>query len=129
MPVRATPPTTNNGATINYYKYYLCVVPLEGSLLWSGTVRLGGVPTTGNYIVCRYQYTQTNLTANERNVQPYLDVNTSMDEQNYLVTTSATATCPSSMTLTGVSVGVLHQDCRSSNTAGYLATNCPAASP
>jgi Tfp pilus assembly protein PilV len=122
---------TNSGATINNYKYYLCVVPLEGSLLWSGTVRLGGVPTTGDYIVCRFQYTQTDVTANERNVQPYLNVNTSIDEQNYLVTTTSnanptSASCPSSMTVTGVSVGVLHQNCRSNN-ANRL-TECPAPS-
>jgi prepilin-type N-terminal cleavage/methylation domain-containing protein len=121
-----------NGTLItadNGYKYYVCVVPLESPFTWSGTVRLGGVLTSGDYIVCRYQYTQTNITANERNVQPYAGVNMSMDEQNYLVTTSSSATCPSSMTVAGVSVGVLHQDCRSSNTAGYLATNCPAPSP
>jgi len=122
----------NTNVVIAGYKYYVCVIyrsPATPTFTWSGKVRLGGVPTTGNYIVCRYQYTQTSITPNERNVQPYVNVNMSMDEQNYLVTTSATATCPSSMTVTGVSVGVLHQDCRSSNTVGYLAANCPAASP
>jgi type IV pilus modification protein PilV len=116
--------TSNSG-----YKYYICVIPLATPFTWAGTVRLGGVPTNGNYIVCRYQYTQTTVTVNERNIQPYVGVDMSLDEQNYLVTTSNTATCPTSMTLAGVSTGVLHQDCRSSNSPGALATACPAASP
>ena len=119
----------NNNTTIANYYYYICVVPVNTPLEWSGTMRVGGVLTTGNYIVCRYQYTQTTVDVNERNIQPYTAVAKSLDEQNYLLTTSSTATCPSAMTLTGVSLGVLHQDCRSTNSAGYLATNCPAASP
>ena len=126
----------NNGATIANYKYYLCVIPLSGNLLWSGTFRLGGVPTTGSYVVCRFQYTQTAVTANERNSQPYLNVDTSMDEQNYLITTNNSnsastlvggnnSACPSSMTVAGVSTGVVHQDCRSANSA--RATECPVA--
>lgn len=124
----ATDQNTNVTITAdNGYKYYVCVVPLAAPNLWGGTVRLGGVPTTGNYIVCRYQYTQTNITVNERNIQPYVDVGLSMDEQNYLVTTSAAGTCPAAMTVTGVSVGTLHQDCRTSNAANH-ATVCPAPS-
>jgi Tfp pilus assembly protein PilV len=129
----------NSGSLItadNGYKYYICVIPLQTPFTWSGTVRLGGVPTTGNYIVCRYQYTQTTVTANERNIQPYVSVDASIDEQNYLVTTSnnntngsiagSTTACPSAMTVAGVSVGVVHQDCRTRNPA--RATQCPAAS-
>jgi type IV pilus modification protein PilV len=130
----------NTGATItanNGYKYYLCVIPLATPFTWSGTVRLGGVDTTGDNIVCRYQYTQTTVTDNERNIQPYVAVSASIDEQNYLVATSnnntngslagSTTVCPSAMTVTGVSVGVLHQDCRSRNPS--RATECPAPSP
>lgn len=124
--VTATDPGTIITAD-NGYKYYVCVVPLSAPFLWGGTMRLGGVPTSGNYIVCRYQYTQTAITPNERNVQPYVDVNRSMDEQNYLVTTSAAGTCPSAMTVAGVSTGVLHQDCRLANPS--RATACPASSP
>ena len=121
----------NNGATINFFKYYLCVVPLDAPFLWGGTVRLGGVATNSNFIVCRFQYTQTSVTPNERNIQPYVAVNSSMDEQNYLVTTTSdssptNASCPSSMTQAGVSVGVLHQNCRSNNANRF--TECPAAS-
>jgi Tfp pilus assembly protein PilV len=122
----------NTGVTItadNGYKYYICVIPLDDPFTWGGTVRLGNVPTTGDNIVCRYQYTQTTVTVNERNIQPYVSVNASIDEQNYLLTTSASGTCPSAMTVTGVSTGVLHQDCRSTRPAGALATDCPVTSP
>ena len=130
--------TVNNG-----YKYYLCVVPVSAPFLWGGTLRLGGVSTTSNYMVCRYQYAQTDVTANERNVQPYVNVNLSMDEQNYQVVTSSsvvasslaglTTACPAAMTVTdttvtpsrAVSVGVVHQDCRVQNP--NRATECPAA--
>ena len=134
----ATDQNTNALITVdNGYKYYVCVVPLAAPLLWSGTVRLGGVPTTGSLIVCRYQYTQTAVTVNERNIQPYVNVNMSMDEQNYQVAThgasptsslaGSTTACPSGMTVTGVSVGVVHQDCRLANPS--RATECPIPSP
>jgi prepilin-type N-terminal cleavage/methylation domain-containing protein len=129
--------TANNG-----YKYYLCVVPVSDPFLWSGTMRLGGVSTSTNYLVCRYQYgAQAGLTANERNVQPYNQVNLSMDEQNYKVVTSSnsgatslvgsTSACPADMTVTdatlgSISVGVVHQDCRTQNPS--RATECPASS-
>jgi prepilin-type N-terminal cleavage/methylation domain-containing protein len=119
----------NTNATIADYKYYICVVPVDTPFNWGGTMRIGGITTTGNYIACRYQYTQTTIDSNERNIQPYTSVAKSLDEQNYLLTTSSSATCPSSMTVAGVSAGVLHQNCRSVNSVGYLATNCPAASP
>lgn len=119
------------GVTIENYKYYVCVVPLEAPYLWDGTIRIGGVRTDTNYIVCRYEYTQTAVTANERNIQPYVDVNMSLDLQNYLLTTTSSSSptnssCPSSMTVTGVSVGRLHQNCRSDNAS--VATACPAPS-
>jgi type IV pilus modification protein PilV len=136
----------NTGALItadNGYKYYLCAIPLSAPGLWSGTMRLGGVPTTSNLLVCRYQYVQTDITPNERNVQPYVDVNLSMDEQNYQMVTSGNTTaaslagsltaCPSAMNVTdtsvspsrAISIGVVHQDCRVQNP--NRATECPAA--
>lgn len=137
----------NTGATIPDFKYYLCVVPLaaptpapstNGPYNWSGTIRIAG-PSAWNisankYYVCRYQYTTTNsLTdANPRNVQPYVEVNKSIDQQNYLIATTANATsatsptCPASMTVANVSAGVLHQDCRSASNANH-ATACPLA--
>ena len=78
----------------------------------------------------------------EDNIQPYVGVNQSIDEQNYqIVASSSTSTsslfdtvttaCPNTgaqnMTVAGVSVGVVHQDCRSLNP--NRATECPAASP
>ncbi len=124
----------NTGAVITAsggYKYYLCVIPVEAPSLtspasWGGTVRLAGIPIIGDYIACRYQYTQSDLTAAEKNIQPYASVSTSIDEQNYLITRSSTGTCPASMTVAGVSVGVLHQNCKSTVPAATLATNCPA---
>lgn len=130
------------------FKYYLCVVPLASPFLWSGTVRVGDVPTTSSYVVCRYQYSDPGLTANERNVQPYVNVSMSMDEQNYRIvaaansvnttsslagTSSPTGPCggaplnTTDATLGTISTGVVHQDCRSQNTA--RATECPAATP
>lgn len=131
----------NTNATIANYKYYLCVIPLEpptsnAPYNWSGTVRIAG-PSVWNtsankYYVCRYQYTATNSLTdpNQRNVQPYIAVNKSIDQQNYLIatadnnTSATTPVCPNAMDVTGVSVGVLHQDCRSASNANY-ATACP----
>ena len=136
----------NTVATIPDFKYYLCVVPLAAPTLapstngpynWSGTIRIAGPSawhaSANKYYVCRYQYTATNsLTdVNQRNVQPYLAVNKSIDQQNYLIATTANATsatsptCPDSMTVANVSAGVLHQDCRSASNAANYATACP----
>ncbi len=122
----------NTGAVIANFKYYLCVVPIDaptdGTVArWSGTIKMGGVLTTSNYVVCRYQYTQTDLDSNERNVQPYANVSKSIDEQNYWITSSTSGTPCSGLTVSGVSTGVLHQNCRSTNSANH-ATECPAPS-
>lgn len=131
----------NNGTTIAGFKYYLCVVPLappsaNAPYDWSGTVRIAGPSawhSSGNkYYVCRYQYTATNSLTdiNQRNVQPYVAVNRSIDQQNYLIATTSNSTstaepiCPTTMNAANVSTGVLHQDCRSASNAGY-ATACP----
>ena len=129
------------GATLDSM-YYLCVVPVVApsasvAANWSGTLRFGGVNTTGQHVVCRYQYIDADSDANERNVQPYVSVQQTLDQQNYLLTThnsgssssmaGSTSACPSDMTVSGISTGVLHQDCRSAN--GTKATECPAVSP
>ncbi len=121
----------------NGFKYYVCVVPLETPFTWGGTVRLGFASPASDLLVCRYQYTQTTITANERNVQPYVGVGLSMDEQNYKVVSStdttagsitgSTTACPAAMTVPGVSVGVVHQDCRALNLA--RTTECPEPTP
>ena len=138
----------NTNAVIANFKYYLCVVPLaaptpaltvNGPYNWSGTIRIAGPAawrfSGSRYYVCRYQYTATTslIDVNQRNVQRYVQVNKSIDQQNYLVlttanTTSTTApTCPSSMTVAGVSVGVLHQDCRSASNLANFGTACPVS--
>jgi hypothetical protein len=110
----------NTGALIAGYKYYLCIVPVVSHGTWSGTLRLKGMATGTNYLVCRMQYPTANgLTDNARNVQPYSAVNDSLDNQNYIITTSSQCPTVSSLATT------LHQDCRSTNT--QRASDCPAS--
>lgn len=117
----ATDQTT--GATISGYKYYLCVIPISNAtvppLAWSGTIRLGGLASS-NVIVCRYEYIDSNSSANARNVQPYINVSESMDSQNYMLQNANS--CSGSGTTVNM---VLHQNCR---TGHADATNCPAKS-
>lgn len=136
----------NTGAVIEDYKYYICVIPLatptppltvNGPYNWSGTIRIAGPSvwnSSGNrYYVCRYQYVATgSLTdVNQRNVQPYVQVNRSIDQQNYLIamtdnaTSTTTPTCPTSMNANNVALGVLHQDCRSASNPTGFAAACP----
>jgi len=125
----------SNSATnaIAGFKYYLCVIPVtNGGGTWSGTMRMAGM-TTGNsssrWLVCRFQYPASIFqTDNERNVQPYANVNGSLDSQNYYIVSGSS--CPTVSLTTGngpsqqtTSVTtVLHQDCRTSTAT---ATNCP----
>lgn len=135
----------NSGETIANYKYYLCVIPLtspstaltvNGPYNWSGTILLAGPSlwhgANNQYFVCRYQYTANNFLTdpNQQNIQPYVEVNKSIDQQNYLIATTGNATssaapvCPGSMTVAGVSTAVLHQDCRSASNTNHAA-DCP----
>ncbi|MCB8745434.1 InlB B-repeat-containing protein [Rhodoferax sp. U2-2l] len=137
----------NTDASIANYKSYLCVIPLiepspaitvKGPYNWSGKILISGPSNwnaSGNpYFVCRYQYAATVVLTdvNQRNVQPYVEVNKSLDQQNYLVggtnnsTSTTQPTCPTDMTLANVSLGVLHQDCRSASNGAH-ATDCPLA--
>ena len=109
----------NDASVIAGYKYYLCVVALPTNGSWSGTVRLTGMSTGTQLLVCRFQYAaQAGVSANARNVQPYSAVTESLDNQNYVI--SGSANCP---TISGVAT-TLHQNCRNSN--GNRATDCPA---
>jgi len=103
------------------YKYYLCVIQVAASgASWSGNIKLTGMSSGTNYLVCRFQYPPAaGVSANALNVQPYSGVIESLDQQNYYVT--AAHTCP---TVSGLAT-TLHQDCRSSNAA--RTTDCPAA--
>ncbi len=131
-----------SGAIIPDYKYYLCVIPLAAPAAnqtydWSGQIRLAGPAAwngSGNtYYVCRYEYAASkDLTdPNRRNLQPYSRVNTSINQQNYLVASTSNTTsktppvCPSSMNVANVSSGVLQQDCRSASNPSGHATDCP----
>ena len=136
----------NTGAVISDWKSYICVIPLTApgagvAPTWSGRILVSGPSTwrgAAKYFICRFEYTATNsfTDPNLRNVQNYLNVNKSIDQQNYLLGTSANATdtsaptCPTTeMTVAGVSTGVLHQDCRATSNADYAtalaATSCP----
>jgi prepilin-type N-terminal cleavage/methylation domain-containing protein len=114
----ATDQTTNT--QLSDYKYYLCVIPVVSGGTWSGTMRLSGMASGTNYLVCRMQYpASAGGNANARNVQPYAGVDDSIDNQNYIITTSGSCPTVSSLATT------LHQDCRGSNAA--RATTCPAS--
>ena len=97
-------------SAISGYKYYLCVVsvPAAGAA-WAGRVRVTGMAsgTSSDYLVCRFQYpTSPGATANQRNVQPYVSVAESLDQQNYILTSANSCPTVSSLATT------LHQDCR-----------------
>ena len=125
----------NTGSAIagsNQYRYYLCVVPVTAGGTWSGTIRLAGMTTNNSgsrWRACRFEFPASALfpNANERNVQPYSNVSTSLDSQNYYL---SSGTCPSSSITyfngpsaqTTSYTTVQHQDCR---TSAANATNCP----
>lgn len=115
----------NTGAPIPNYKYYLCVIKVaKDGDPWSGTIRLTGMNTGTDYLVCRFQYPSVaGVSSNALNVQPYSNVTESLDQQNYYVTTANS--CP---TVSGLAT-TLHQNCRSSNPNSNpnRTTDCPAA--
>jgi type IV pilus modification protein PilV len=141
----------NTGTLIADWKSYICVIPLSapspalttnGPYNWSGRILISGPSTwrgSAKYFICRFEYTATATFTdpNLRNAQNpnYQNVNKSIDQQNYLLGTSANTTdtsapsCPSEMTLSGVSAGVLHQDCRAASNGDYATasanTSCP----
>lgn len=112
----------NSGATISGYKYYLCVLALPANTTWSGTVKLNGMSSGTDFLVCRFQFAvAAGISANARNVQPYNAVSESLDNQNYVLTTNSS--CP---TIAGLAT-VEHQNCRSSNPNKNVnrADDCP----
>lgn len=120
----------NTGALLGVTEFfYICVVPVASlstpGLVWSGTMRLGGIPTDRDFFVCRYQYNATQLSANQRNVQPYESVSETLDLQNYYVGSGeGSDRCPPS---TADVTFVLHQDCHAMNPS--RANECRVASP
>lgn len=114
-------------ASILSSHYYLCVIPVATTNgTWAGTVRLGGVPTSSDYKVCRFEASglasDSTDVKNQRNVQPYVGVSGSLDNQNYYIENSNSNSCP---VIQGLQT-VLHQDCRNASTPS--STNCPATS-
>ena len=107
------------GATIAGYKYYLCVVSVTSAgAAWAGQLRLAGMASGTDYRVCRFQYpTAAGASANQRNVQPYVSVTESLDQQNYILTTNNS--CPTVASL----ATTLHQNCSDNNTR----PDCPAS--
>lgn len=134
----------STGSVIANTKYYICVIPLTepsptltvyGPYNWEGIIRISfpsSAATANKYYICRYQYTtNSSLDINQANIQPYVHVNKSIDQQNYLIATTANtsttpSTCPSDMTVSGISTGALHQICRSDNT--NTNSRCPVTS-
>ncbi len=111
----------NSNATISGMKYYLCLVRVASAgNAWSGSMRLAGMATGTDYLVCRFQYpSATGVSANQRNVQPYSGVAQSLGTQNYVI--SSASSCPTVDAL----ATALHQTCRSSNAS--RASDCPAS--
>lgn len=88
--------------------YYKCIIPFSkpGPLeegYWGGKIRIGfnirSSTNPLNYLVCRYQYTNTlqlsgfpfEYVENKSNVQPYKKVSYILMDQNYLLITGAEA--------------------------------------
>lgn len=135
--------TVNPPAVAGVWRYYLCVIPVTAGGTWSGTIRLAGMETTNaaavnntsRWSVCRFQYAASTLfpNDNERNLQPYSSVSTSLDSQNYFI--SSSGSCPVRTVVTGngpsqqsISVATtLHQNCMTSNSVANRAMDCPTA--
>ena len=111
----------NTGAVISGFKYYLCVVPMVTGQKWSGKVKLTGMTAGTNLQVCRMQYAPSaGGTNNARNWQPYVDVNDSLENQNYVIAPapSTNTACPTVSSL----VTTPHQMC---STNLDRVTQCP----
>ncbi|MBA2723635.1 MAG: hypothetical protein H0U56_12250, partial [Methylibium sp.] len=64
------------------------------------------------------------LSDNQRNIQPYVNVETSLDNQNYFIDNSSGDTCtPPTPPFSGATL-VVHQDCRAS---AATAADCPGS--
>ncbi|WP_292451447.1 hypothetical protein [Methylibium sp.] len=123
--VYAVAKNQNTGENLAGAHYYLCVVPIDATSGWSGRLLLGGVPTTANDKVCRIQFELgAGLSDNQRNIQPYVNVETSLDNQNYFIDNSSGDTCtPPTPPFSGATL-VVHQDCRAS---AATAADCPGS--
>lgn len=127
-PVTGVSGVTGVDAVLNT-KYYLCVVPVAPGGTWGGQLRLSGMSTGTDYLVCRFEYAASQGgTPNDRNHQPYDKVDSSLDNQNYIVTTNSSCPLVTSQAVPPATPTtlqtVLHQDCRAAN--ANRTTDCPA---
>lgn len=115
----------STGQALPEQKRYVCLLAASGAGGgWSGRIRLLGVPTDADHVVCRVQLTDADLDPNQRNAQDYRAVKTHLLHQNYRLHRSSTGTCPEPDVSDHLLV--LHQDCRS-NDPDRAASQCPAS--
>jgi Tfp pilus assembly protein PilV len=111
----------SNNPSIAGYRYYLCVISVATSgATWSGTtlVAAPALSAGSDVLICRFQFpAASGISSNQRNVQPYVGVAESLDNQNYLIT--GNASCP---TINNLST-TQHQRCISSN--ANRTVDCP----
>jgi prepilin-type N-terminal cleavage/methylation domain-containing protein len=106
------------------YNYYICVLNVgTAGAAWSGKLLLAAPALksgTTDYTVCRFQFdaatSGSDANSNMLNKQPYVNVADSLDNQNYVL--SSTAACP---TIDGLKT-TEHQVCRGSGDRG---AECP----
>lgn len=131
---QATDVSASTTTYISGFHYYLCVIPVDVGSGWSGTIRLGGVSVLSSYKVCRFQYADSNFVDdNERNDGSYDNVQMSLDNQNYYISSSSGANCPSITSIatyyTSGDALEMHQDCRTTALPTVTQTGtCPSAS-
>jgi prepilin-type N-terminal cleavage/methylation domain-containing protein len=115
----------NTDTVIAGYQYYICVMTMPSKdATWSGKVKLAAPAfnsgATG-YLICRFQFPAGGeANDNMRNAQPYQNVADSLDNQNYVISSSSGA-CPTIDSFKTTE----HQVCRTS--AEKSGTDCPAS--
>jgi prepilin-type N-terminal cleavage/methylation domain-containing protein len=115
----------NTGDVIAGYQYYLCVLSMPAKdTTWSGKVRLaapGFNSGTTGYLVCRFEFPAGGeANDNMRNKQPYQNVGDSLDNQNYVIS-SSNGSCPTIESFKTTE----HQACRTSTEKASV--DCPAS--
>lgn len=99
------------------HRPYLCLLPMAApGDAWSGSIYLAGL-AGADALVCRYQFRHADVGPNERNQQPYQDVHTSLENQNYLIAAAPPGACPGLISAQDAPLADLveHQDCSAGN--------------
>jgi prepilin-type N-terminal cleavage/methylation domain-containing protein len=115
----------NTGLPIAGYQYYICVLTMPAKdATWSGKVQLAAPAfSTGStgYLICRFEYPAGgDANDNMRNKQPYQKVGDSLDNQNYVIS-SSNGVCPTIDSFKTTQ----HQVCRTSTEKS--SAECPAS--